>query len=204
MHKHVCLYCDVVWGCSDDACGTEEHVTFLACFACEHIRKENGMSNGIHMHHCPKCGRGWDCANECGGMAGEGTLSQMICMPCTDYVVGLSKKPESKNPWWAVSSSASKSTLTTHVPVVVRQGIIHAHKCMICEHAWEHDDVDCAFEEMINLECPGCFLFKGLCPGCSGQGVEKPELARSDKELAYVCQRCNLIFREDLHHDAVS
>ena len=159
------------------------------------------MSNGIHMHNCLKCGRGWDCANECGDLAAEGTLTRMICGLCTEHVVGLSQDNGDQRPSWAKGLLTIEPEPGMQVPVAAREVIMHSHTCMIGNHLWQHDDATCAADEMIDLECSACFTFTK--PACSLCGVgpvrEMPEFERSNFEAAYWCQPCNFIFRLDLY-----
>ena len=159
------------------------------------------MSNDIHMHNCPKCGRGWDCTNECGDLATEGTLTRMICGLCTEHVVGLSQVYSGQKPWWAVDSLTIKSEPTIQAPVAAREAIMHSHTCIIGNHLWQHDNAVCAADEIIDLECPECFTFiKPPCPLCGiGPVRDMPGFERFDFEAAYWCQPCNFIFRLDLY-----
>lgn len=150
-------------------------------------------NDGIHMHACPLCGRGWDCSNECG--VENGSLTKMTCGLCVRHVVGQRPPPH-------VPPTNPKSLGLQAAPVQVatREGIMHTHRCMIDNHLWEHDDPDCAMEEVIDLECPACFIFTSACPQCGHDAVEEVLLARSNKERAFWCQPCNFVFRREIKY----
>ena len=105
------------------------------------------MSQGVHVHHCPTCGREWDCSNACGVV--DGSLSKAICGLCTEYVIALDVRGFSKGA----------------CVVAAKEKMPHMHVCIINDHMWECLDVTCGFETMMNLEnmrhleCPACFVF---------------------------------------------
>lgn len=147
-------------------------------------------NDGIHMHTCPICNRGWDCSNECGEVAESGTVTKMVCGYCIEdpFAEHLSEHQDS-----VVLNRGVVDEATQEMP--------HTHVCMVGNHRWIHNDPECGFETMMNpeqmrhLECPACFIFTSPCPQCGHEATEEALLARSDKERAYWCQPCNLIFR---------
>ena len=123
--------------------------------------KRSGMKDSIHMHMhaCPRCGREWECSNECGETATGGSWTPMTCSLCTEHLmklVGQTPKPIPSG-WERTKTLVATSEKIVHP---------HTHTCIIGNHLWEHDDVNCAFETIMmdpkgmkNLECPACFVF---------------------------------------------
>ena len=100
----------------------------------------------------------------------------------------------------AIPQSFPPAATNPDAPVARREGILHSHTCTVGSHDWEHDDVACALQEIIYLECPECMEATKSCPQCGADSIEMPGLARSEYEFAYWCQPCNLVFRYDPHH----
>lgn len=82
-----------------------------------------------------------------------------------------------------------------------RDRMVHSHICVVSNRTWSHDDIECAFETMMDpqgmkyLESPESFIFTAPCPQCNESVVEEEMLAHSNKERAYWCKTCNFIFR---------
>ena len=153
MHTHVCFLCGKKSGCDADCGMSDGSVSEATCGSCQArldavrieaaARRRLPNDAGIHMHACPRCGRGWDCSNECGVV--DGSLSEATCGLCMEHVVAVG------------TPLAAAPTVIEHMP--------HMHVCVINDHIWEHLDADCGFETMMepekmrHLECPECFVF---------------------------------------------
>ena len=160
MHIHVCLLCGRESECDADCDMPDGSVSEVTCGTCQgrldallertraqrvNAPKPDSRFAGIHMHSCPKCGRGWDCSNECGVM--DGSLSKAICGLCIEHTVALGMKEQK----------------LLAAPAVI-EAMSHMHSCVIGDHMWEHLDADCGFETMMEpdkmrqLECPQCLM----------------------------------------------
>lgn len=179
------------------------------------MRERECMSN--HRHVCLSCDRVWDCTkSDCDNTENPTFL---MCAPCTQDAA-LAELPEvdlemSEEIYEYLSASLLISSPHSALLVrkvekkiekdeVLERGIPHSHTCMITNHAWSHNDIECGFATMMNpeeikyLECPACFIFTRPCPQCGHDAVEKVLLARSNEERAYWCQPCNLVFRREI------
>ena len=72
--------------------------------------------------------------------------------------------------------------------------IIHSHPCPICDRSWVHDDVACAFEERIALECSACLLRTRTCDNCGKEAVEIPEAQVVRGVALFSCGNCGWLF----------
>ena len=168
VHQHICTDCDEQWTCLEEECESEHFMTWRTCEKCvplaakRHAEQEErpGLAcHDIHTHACPRCGREWECGNECGETATEGSWTPMTCSLCTEHLMKLVGQ---------LPVPGTESWERTETLVATSEKIVHphTHTCVIGNHLWEHDDIECAFETIMmdpkgmkNLECPACFVF---------------------------------------------